>query len=174
MNATHEDPKVATCIDGMLAGGIQGADVRLAPFLRGITNEILGRSVPGDRTSLTHSHPADSTISAAQARPVGLIVGELVTNAVSYAHPSGIPGRINVSSGAGAAAGDYSIKVSDDGVGLPERFDPEVDGGAGLKAVRSLAGRLGARLQFSDDGVGLSVRLDVPAPPARPSPKALI
>jgi two-component sensor histidine kinase len=44
-------------------------------------------------------------------------------------------------------------------VGLPEGFDPAVDGGLGLRLVRSLATRLGADLVFEQSELGLCVRL---------------
>jgi two-component sensor histidine kinase len=138
--------------------------VSLGSFLRELTDEILASSGPGDRTRLTHSHPGGGAVAAENAKPIGLIVGELVANAVHYAHPAGVWGRIDVSSTSSAMDGLSSIEVRDDGVGLPERFDHLVDGGAGLNAVRSLAGQLGGSLHFDDHGTGLSVRLNLPAP----------
>jgi two-component sensor histidine kinase len=157
-------PRVTTTVERLLCGREPGAEVSLGPFLRELTDQILAASGPADRTQLTHSHPGGSAIAAANAAPIGLIVGELVANAVHYAHPAGVWGRIDVSSRNSAADRLSSIEVSDDGVGLPERFDHLVDGGAGLNAVRCLADQLGARLHFSDQGIGLSVRLELPAP----------
>jgi len=160
------DPsRVVSCVDGLLADRSPTAGIPLGPFLRAITDRILAAGASdGDLTELTHSHAGARLMSVERARPVGLIVGELVVNAVAYAHPTGVWGRVDVSSRAGAPAGAVCIEVADDGVGLPELFDPLVDGGAGLTAVRSMAEQLGAKLHFRDDGVGLSVRLDVPGP----------
>ena len=113
---------------------------------------------------MTHAHPDASVVSAADAEPLGLIVGALVANAVQHAHPAGVQGRIDVSSTA-AGARLSSIEVEDDGVGLPEAFDEATDGGAGLEAVRRLVRQMGAQLNFNDLGVGLIVRLDLPAAP---------
>ena len=95
---------------------------------------------------------------------MGLIVTELVTNAVKYAHPAGAPGRVEVRC---RRACDDSVEVSvaDDGVGFPEDFDPVSDGGLGLRVVRSLARQLGADLAFESGPLGLTVR--VTAPPER-------
>ncbi|HEX2844268.1 MAG TPA: ATPase, partial [Candidatus Limnocylindria bacterium] len=54
------------------------------------------------------------------------------------------------------------VEVEDDGVGLPENFDPWRDGGLGLEIVRGLSQQLGAKLLFDADGIGLRVRLMVP------------
>ena len=54
------------------------------------------------------------------------------------------------------------LHIADDGVGLPENFDPEKDGGLGLRMVRSFAKQLGATLHFESPGVGACVRLEMP------------
>jgi two-component sensor histidine kinase len=168
LGASFDYPRVGATVRRLLADHRTGADVSVGPFLRDITDEISAFSEPGERTRITHRHANDSMVSAADAEPVGLIVGELVANAVHYAHPAGVPGCVNVSS---TSAGDRlsSLEVKDDGVGLPVTFDCLVDGGAGLDAVRRLASQLGASLNFNDLGIGLLVRLDMAvAPGGRP------
>jgi two-component sensor histidine kinase len=162
LNVAFDYPRVAATVKRLLSERSPGADVSLGPFLRDITDQILTASGPGGRTHLAHSHARGSAVSAANAAPIGLIVGELVANAVHYAHPAGVPGQIDVSSTTPGAGRPSSIEVKDDGVGLPEAFDTLSDGGAGLGAVRQLANQLGAGLEFNDLGVGLSVRLDLP------------
>ena len=65
------------------------------------------------------------------------------------------------------------IEIADDGVGLPEGFDPTMGSRTGLRLMRALAEQLGGRLDFEQGLIGLSVRLAVPtsaslswAPPA--------
>jgi two-component sensor histidine kinase len=55
-----------------------------------------------------------------------------------------------------------AIEIADDGVGLPEGFDPTVSSGKGLRLMRALAEQLGGRLDFEQGPIGLSVRLEVP------------
>ena len=98
---------------------------------------------------------------ADQAQLIGLVVAELVTNSLKYAHPAGAPGRIEVRC---RKLGDSAllISVADDGVGLPEGFDPRTDGGLGMRVIRSLSQQLGADLDFDAGGLGLAVRITVP------------
>ena len=103
--------------------------------------------------------------AAQHAFPISLVVGELVTNSLKYAHPAGVAGEIEVGCWQGAE-GDLLIEVSDDGVGLPEGLDPMTCDGFGLRLVRALAEQLGAKLTFEDCGIGLTVRLRLP-PDAR-------
>jgi two-component sensor histidine kinase len=55
------------------------------------------------------------------------------------------------------------LTVFDDGVGLPEGFDPAVDGGLGMRVVRSLAEQMGASLDFASNPLGLAVTVSVPS-----------
>ncbi|MDF3810727.1 MULTISPECIES: histidine kinase dimerization/phosphoacceptor domain -containing protein [Rhodopseudomonas] len=59
-------------------------------------------------------------ISADKAIPLGLLVNELVTNAVKYAYVDG-PGVIRVD--AREINGHLIIEISDEGLGLPDGFD---------------------------------------------------
>ena len=95
-----------------------------------------------------------------KAISLGLIVGELVTNAVKYAHPTGIAEVVRIESS--RHNGALVIEISDDGVGLPEGLDPIAAGGGGLAMVRALALQLGAVISFDNHGLGLSCRLRMP------------
>ena len=112
-------------------------------------------------TTITHHDAGGCQVRPDQATPVALIVSELVTNALKYAHPAGVAGRIRVSCRPGLKG--PVIEVTDDGVGLSESFDPLTDGGLGFRVVRGLARQLGATLAYESDGVGLTVRLSLGA-----------
>jgi two-component sensor histidine kinase len=113
-------------------------------------------SFAGD-TTITNRDAGGCLVRPDQATPVALIVSELVTNALKYAHPTGVAGRIMVS--CRTSAGALVVEVTDDGVGLSEEFDPQTDGGLGFRVVRGLARQLGASLLYESAGIGLTVRL---------------
>ena len=117
-------------------------------------------SFAGDVT-FSHRHEAGCLVRADQATPLALLVSELVTNALKYAHPTGVAGRIIVGCRL-EGPGRLVVEVSDDGVGLSEGFDPAVDGGLGFRVIRGLARQLRGQLAFSSEGVGLTVRLGLP------------
>lgn len=97
-----------------------------------------------------------------QILPLALIVNEAVTNAVKYAHPSGVAGRINVACRR-EADGRLLVEVRDDGVGLPDDFDLRHDGGLGLQVMRVLARQLGSELHLHSSSLGLLVQMRLPA-----------
>jgi len=85
------------------------------------------------------------SLSADLAIPLGLFVNELVTNAIKYAYPEG-SGEIRVSATL-RADGGLTVSVCDDGVGLPEGFDPaQARASLGMRVVNSLARQLDGTL----------------------------
>ena len=133
-------------------GGID-LGLYLAKLCGGLIETV---SFVGD-TVITHRDGGGCMVRPDQATPVALIVSELVTNALKYAHPTGVAGKILVSCHSTDAG--FVVAVMDDGVGLGEDFDPRTDGGLGFRVVRGLARQLGATLTYESDGVGLTVRL---------------
>jgi PAS domain S-box-containing protein len=81
-----------------------------------------------------------------QAIPCGLILNELLTNSVKYAFPETRHGEILVALGCDEN-GRVTLRVADDGVGLPGGFDWKQSRSLGLRIVDILAGQLDGTLQ---------------------------
>ena len=85
------------------------------------------------------------------AIPFGLLVSELVTNAIKYAFPPGREGE----KGEVAVSfreredGKYLLTVSDNGIGLPEGFDLATGASLGLKLVHTLVEQLGGEVSLA-------------------------
>jgi two-component sensor histidine kinase len=146
----------------LLSRDPQSEIVDVGEYLRD-TCEALSASMSfGGDMAISFQCPGLCEAPADQAGPLALIVTELVTNAIKYAHPAGVPGRVDVRC-RNSIDGSLNVTVTDDGVGLPEGFDPQSDGGLGMRVVRSLALQLRGNLSFVSHGVGMTVRLCVPA-----------
>jgi len=100
-------------------------------------------------------------ISQDRVVPLALCVLEAVTNAMKYAHPGGVAGLVAVRCAVDEDGG-VEIEIEDDGVGLPEGFDPRSSGGLGLRVMRSLVAQLGGDVAFDSEGLGLTVRISAP------------
>jgi two-component sensor histidine kinase len=89
---------------------------------------------------------AAAEVGMDQAVPCGLIISELVSNALKYAFPEGRSGRIAVEL---AFAPDQRmvLTVADDGVGLPAGLDPAHASTLGLHLVSALTGQLMGTLE---------------------------
>lgn len=107
-------------------------------------------------------HVSSVRLSLDQALPCGLVLNELVTNAVkhgfgeegTYAPADGR--RVVVS--AGCDGDDIVFEVSDNGVGFPDR--PR-EGSLGLHLVRTLVRQLSGKITFESHG-GATVRVVFP------------
>lgn len=93
------------------------------------------------------------------ATPLALVLTELVTNAVEHGLKGHSGGRVVVSAERGPK--NLSVRVRDDGIGLPEGFVGE---GLGTQIVKTLvAGELGGSITWiSPDGAGTEVSISVP------------
>jgi two-component sensor histidine kinase len=145
----------------MLSHSYRNALVDLAAYLRELCTSLT-RSLSAN-APVECSHHADEAclLPPDQVLTVGMLVSELITNSVKYAHPTGLPVKIDITCRS-TAPGKLVVEIADDGIGLPENFNPSVDGGLGLRVVRSLAAQLGAVLQFRSNALGTTVRLELP------------
>jgi two-component sensor histidine kinase len=93
-----------------------------------------------------------------RAIPIGLIVNELVTNAVKYAFPGKTSGTVLVT--LKRLPRELRLTVTDDGQGLDPR---RADSGLGGRLVEGFARQLGGRVERESDSQGTIVRLTFPS-----------
>lgn len=145
----------------MLAENPSAAALNLGAYLQDIATATVA-ALSNDRiTRLQFACDPHCLVPPEQALSIGFVVVELVTNAVKFAHPTGVAGKIKVACTQGQD-GIITVAVSDDGVGLPEGMDPMKADSLGLRIVLSLAAQLGARVGFEHDALGLSCVLQIP------------
>ena len=92
-----------------------------------------------------------------QAIPIGLIVNELVTNALKYAFPSETKGTVMVT--LKRVPGELRLTVADDGKGVDPR---RADSGLGGRLVEGFAQQLGGQVERESGSQGTTVRLILP------------
>jgi len=95
-------------------------------------------------------------LSVETAISLGMVVNELVTNAVKYAYPNGEAGAITVAFR--RDGGRLTLTVGDHGKGLAGQ--PGV-GGLGMRLVRSLLDQLGGEIRLNNDG-GAAFEITLP------------
>jgi PAS domain S-box-containing protein len=91
------------------------------------------------------------------AIPCGLIVNELVSNALKHAFPENMGGVIRVDART-EAYGAYVLTVQDNGIGTPDLFDVAHSKTLGLQLVASLARQLKGTLSLQS-GNGTTIAL---------------
>jgi hypothetical protein len=97
-----------------------------------------------------HTAIEEITLPSKLAFPVGIIVNELVTNALKYAFPANREGQIMVSL-IGEHEKGLRVTVSDNGIGLPEEQLRERSFGFGLNVVDGLVRQQGGSLHLTRD-----------------------
>ena len=88
----------------------------------------------------------DISLNLDQAIPSGLIVNELVSNAMKHAFKNRTKGLIKLS--VTEKGGKVTISVSDNGVGLPDNFDPKESDSLGIYLVHALIEQLDAQMEI--------------------------
>lgn len=102
--------------------------------------------------------------------PCGLIVNELVSNALKYAFPGGLEGEIRI--GLHAEPNNMAIlTVADTGIGLPDGVDWNAMHSLGFRLVHSLAKQLRAKIEVHSQG-GTEIRMTFPSAARRPQESA--
>jgi len=99
----------------------------------------------------------DVALAVDKAIPCGLILNELITNALKHGFPEGRRGKVRVAL-VKASMGRLRLSVEDDGIGLPPAFDPLQTQSLGMHLVHTLAEQLDAKLDIVREP-GLSVQL---------------
>ena len=137
-----------------LAASTKG-EVALGPYFTQLCAS-LGASMIGDPGQLTIEVDADRSVVAADISvSLGLIVTELVINALKHAFPEHRSGRIVV--GYHASGSGWTLAVGDDGVGMPAGHNAKP--GLGTSIVHALAKQLGARITVADSAPGTHVEI---------------
>lgn len=140
----------------------KGDRVDLIPFLEGITHRI--RVAFSDTTCEVEIvvSGADVQCAGQMSVDIGLIVGELLTNAFKHAFKDRETGRIAVTVTEDVAEGRLELIVHDDGPGLPIGMDrPVRPNSIGWRVVDSMTARHGGRIEVSNaDGLRVGIVFD--------------
>ncbi len=133
--------------------------VDAATYLDELCRELV-TSVQNDGTAISLKTEFDSVLLPTdQAIPIGLIVNELVTNAIKYAFAANSTGTVLVTFK--REPGRLCLTVADDGIGI----DPlRADSGIGGRLIAGFAQQLGGLLERESSVAGTTVRLILPAP----------
>lgn len=118
----------------------------------------LRRSAEGNRMSRLTLKAEPVEIDPDRAVAIGIVVNELVMNAVKYAYPN-CSGPIHVE--LRTEASDLLLSISDEGVGLLPRSDPRSTG-MGQRIVSAMAAKLDAQVERDPNHAGTRIVLRFP------------
>jgi PAS domain S-box-containing protein len=134
-------------------------DVDAATYLDELCRDLI-ESVQkeGDTSIVLKTDFESELLPTDRAIPIGLIVNELVTNAVKYAFPGEAKGTVMVM--LKRVPGELRLTVADDGQGLDPR---RADSGLGGRLVDGFARQLGGQVERKSDSQGTTVHLILPS-----------
>jgi PAS domain S-box-containing protein len=123
------------------------AKVDFSLFLDSLVPTLIGSyGVNPDRIKLSmQAQQVQLPINA--AIPCGLVVNELISNALKHAFPGGRSGEISVKLFADRN-GRAVMSVSDNGIGVPEKIDLSKTSSLGLQLVTLLTAQLGGEVSM--------------------------
>ena len=136
---------IAAVQEHLHASGVSGP-VEITPYLSKLC-ETLATSMIGDNRPIALQVCGDGgSATSRQAECLGLIVTELVVNALKHAFPNDrSDGRITV--GYDAAGTNWKLSVTDNGIGRPDGVFAQAKTGLGTSIVKALAHQLGAQVE---------------------------
>ena len=146
---------------GRLYAKLEKADtidaVDAATYLEEMCADLMASVQREGRAISLTTDIANVLLPTGQAIPIGLIVNELVMNAVKYAFPGETGGTVMVA--LDRRPGALRLTVADDGGGV----DPQrADSGLGGRLVDSFAQQLGGVVERESGSRGTTVRLTFP------------
>jgi two-component sensor histidine kinase len=134
-------------------------EVRLDDYLALLAEEFS----TGERRRRLETRLEPLTLDSKRAVSVGLIVNELVTNALRHAFPDNREGRILIGLATRPAEGQEGlealVRVEDDGIGLSAAGKQPGEGGLGSAIVAALAEELRGSLSTDSSAGGTRIEL---------------
>ena len=135
------------------------ARVPFSDYARSLaTNVFCATGVSPENTKLSVEFE-NLSLAVDKAIPCGLILNELITNALKHAFPNERRGTVRIQ--LRKADGELELVVSDNGVGLTSDFDPATSNSLGMQLVQTLVEQLDGCLEIFHEG-GTTVRIAFP------------
>ena len=151
----HQRVMSVATVQQQLRGTGHGDQIEIGPYLEKLCDSLAKSIIGAERSvSVVVEAGAGAAVSG-QAVSIGLIVTELLINAVKHAFPAERSGKIRV--GYDATESGWSLSVSDDGVGRASQDGRPSPPGLGTSIVEALARQLDARVEVSSGPQGTVV-----------------
>ena len=167
LHDAHRRVMSVAAVQSHLQASSWGDEIEVRPYLTTLCDSLAKSMIHNDRPVVLSVHAGEGQASSAQATSLGLIVTELVINALKYAFDEDEAGTILVHY---AAEGEHWIlSVADDGRGV-QSAAANAEVGLGSSLISALAEQLGARVVRTDMKPGFSVAI-VNAGAAHPPPR---
>jgi two-component sensor histidine kinase len=124
------------------------AKINFGDYVKSLTGELFHSYRRGLNDIQLIVQVEEVALPLDQAVPCGLILNELITNAMKYAFPEGTNGTLWVELRTNPNR-ILSLRVADDGVGMASDFDYRKANSLGIQLVNSLVAQLDGQLELN-------------------------
>src|SRR5580700_10306 len=151
---------VAAVQDHLHAAGQTGS-IEMAPYLARLCDALAASMIGDTRPISMKVQAAEGTVTSRQAVSIGLIVTELVINALKHAFPlTATNGLVIVAYE--RAGPNWKVSISDNGIGVPDESIGrlgQTKSGLGTSIVKALAQQLDAKIEVLSGPTGTTVSI---------------
>lgn len=140
------------------------ANIDFVEYIRDLAYHLLASYNVNPNWIKTEMNIESIPLNLDSAIPCGLLINELVSNSLKHGFPNQRSGNIYIFLGFKDEQQEtLCIRVEDDGVGLPENFDPRKSTSLGFSLITSLTQQLRGTLKFQNNP-GASFEITFPRP----------
>lgn len=154
----HRRVMSVAAVQAHLHGAQQGDHVEMGPYLSKLCESLAGSLVGDTRPVTLHALVGGGAVLSATAVSIGLVVAELVINALKHAFPGDREDcRVIVAFEVNGLG--WKLVVSDNGIGKPIETTATGGGGLGSSLIKALAHQLDAKVDIVSNPKGRSVAI---------------
>lgn len=150
LNESQQRVKTMALIHERLYRSENLARINVATYIQDLVNNLVRSYSTSDSSIRVNLELANLELDLDAAVPCGLIINELVSNALKYAFPKK-QGEINLAFWL-ADNSNYCLVVKDDGVGIQARIAPQNTESLGMQLVYGLTEQLGGAIELDRQG----------------------
>ncbi len=156
LRAAHQRVMSVAAVQGHLQDSDGIEQIEMAPYLMKLTSGLSSSMVDSSQDISILVNAGEGALPSSDAVSIGLIVTELIINAIKYAFPGRRPSaKVRVTFE--MARSDWKLSVSDNGVGRSSGDGTKAAVGLGTVLVSALAKQLNAQIAEHSSRSGLEI-----------------
>lgn len=161
LREAHERVLAIATVQEQLQSSAYGEPIVAASYLTRLCESLAASMISDNQPITLRVEAAPGAVTSEHAVSMGLIVTELVINALKHAFPDNREGTIIVRFESSATS--WRLSISDNGIGIASSLtEPPAKSGLGTSIIEALTRQLNGRLTISDASPGTTVSMTFP------------
>ncbi len=160
LNATENRVRSIALVHEHLYSSQNLTNIDFPSYIRSIARHLADTYGAELRNIRIEVKSEDILLDIGRAIPCGIIINELITNALKYAFSEKAGGTVTIVFRS-VDSGEYYLEIADNGRGLNKDFKPEETSSLGFKIVHTLASQLRTSLDIKSEH-GTSISMVIP------------